>query len=168
MEIQERLGRILSKNAGKYRLFTAESCTGGLIASTLASVAGASEFLWGGAVVYSNEAKVQICGLDPEILEAHGAVSEECIEGLLWGAKMRFPVSLVLAVSGIAGPTGASREKPVGLVYLGILAQVGERRKVKIERHHFNGSRNKVQEAAMFCGLELIEFALDWAIQLEA
>jgi nicotinamide-nucleotide amidase len=95
---------------------TAESCTAGMVAARLTDRAGSSAYVMGGAVVYSNEAKSELLGVDPALIEAHGAVSEPVAEAMAAGALRRFGVDTAVAITGIAGPGGGSKEKPVGTV----------------------------------------------------
>jgi len=99
---------------------TAESCTGGLIGSMLTNVAGASNVYKGGVVVYSNEAKVKLLYIDEELLKNKGAVSYEVANHMAINVAKIFGTNMSIAVTGIAGPAGGSKEKPVGLVYIGI------------------------------------------------
>ncbi len=135
-----------------WKLVTAESCTGGMIAAALTALPGVSSVFLGGAVVYSNELKQQLLGVSNEILNTHGAVSAECVEAMTDGATAIFNAECAIAVSGIAGPEGGSEEKPVGLVYIGVRA--GERRLV--EKFLFRGDRNSVRERAAGSGLLLL------------
>jgi nicotinamide-nucleotide amidase len=99
---------------------TAESCTGGLLAARLTERAGASDYVAGGLVVYSNEAKIALAGVRPALIEQHGAVSSEVAQALATGARERLPADLGVGITGIAGPDGGTAEKPVGLVWLSI------------------------------------------------
>jgi nicotinamide-nucleotide amidase len=99
---------------------TAESCTGGLVAHMITALAGVSPFFPGGVVTYSNAAKVDLLGVSPDLLATHGAVSAEVAEAMAVGVRGRLGADLGLSVTGIAGPTGATPDKPVGLVYLGL------------------------------------------------
>jgi nicotinamide-nucleotide amidase len=99
---------------------TAESCTGGLLAARLTERAGASDYVAGGLVVYSNEAKIALAGVPPALIEQHGAVSSEVAQALATGARERLPADLGVGITGIAGPDGGTAEKPVGLVWLSI------------------------------------------------
>ena len=101
-----------------WRLATAESCTGGLIAAACTSVAGSSDWFERGWVSYSNEAKTELLGVDAALIAAHGAVSEPVARAMAEGALTRSRADLALAVTGIAGPSGATPGKPVGLVWL--------------------------------------------------
>lgn len=99
------------------KVVTAESCTGGLVAAALTSVAGSSEVFERGFVTYSNEAKMEMLDVDPALIEAHGAVSKEVALAMAAGALLRSRGDLSVAVTGVAGPGGGSAEKPVGLVH---------------------------------------------------
>ena len=110
----ERIGQSLE--ASGFHLATAESCTGGLISSTLTDVSGSSNWFFGGVVAYANAIKADVLGVREETLMAHGAVSEPCVVEMALGAAKLLGAEVSLAVSGIAGPTGGTREKPVGTV----------------------------------------------------
>ncbi len=132
----------LAKNKNK-TVSTAESCTGGLIGHRLTEVSGSSDVYKGGLVVYSNESKMNMLGVEKGILEAHGAVSEETAESMARNVKNKFNTDYGISVTGIAGPTGGTDEKPVGLVYIG-MAKKG---RVKVKEFHFgtNRKRNKLR-----------------------
>lgn len=108
----------------RHVMVTAESCTGGLIAGALTSVAGSSTILYGGFVTYANAAKTAMIGVPAELIEAHGAVSAEVARAMAQGARKTADVDLAIAVTGVAGPGGGSDEKPIGLVHFG-LARAG-------------------------------------------
>jgi nicotinamide-nucleotide amidase len=103
-----------------HTIATAESCTGGLLAARLTDRAGSSAYVKGGLVVYSNEAKTALAGVEPSLIEQHGAVSQEVAEALAAGARERLQAEIGVGITGIAGPGGGSEEKPVGLVWLSI------------------------------------------------
>ena len=107
--------QVLHLLAGR-RVATAESCTAGLLAARLTERPGSSEYVAGGVVAYSNEAKVELLGVDPALIEAHGAVSEPVAEAMADGALTRFEADTAVAITGIAGPGGGTEEKPVGTV----------------------------------------------------
>lgn len=117
---------------------TAESCTGGMLASKLIDVPGISEVFYEGVVSYSNEAKINRLGVRKEILDKYGAVSEEVAKEMVTGLT----TDVALSTTGIAGPDGGSEEKPVGLVYMGIRIKD----KIYVEKRVFRGDRNKVRE----------------------
>lgn len=102
---------------------TAESCTGGLVSGLLTEVPGSSGMVERGFVTYSNAAKSDLLGVPPEMIERHGAVSEEVARAMADGALARSPAHIALSVTGIAGPDGGTAAKPVGLVYLGVAAR---------------------------------------------
>jgi nicotinamide-nucleotide amidase len=103
-----------------HRLASAESCTGGLLAARLTDRAGASAYFLGGAVVYSNEAKIDLAGVDPGLIERFGAVSAEVAEALAEGVAARFRSDLGVGITGIAGPDGGTEDKPIGLVFISV------------------------------------------------
>lgn len=117
---------------------TAESCTGGMLASKLIDVPGISEVFYEGVVSYSNEAKINRLGVKKETLDKYGAVSEEVAKEMVMGLT----TDVALSTTGIAGPDGGSEEKPVGLVYMGIRIKD----KIYVEKRVFRGDRNKVRE----------------------
>ena len=116
--LEEVTGHLLSEKA--VSLATAESCTGGYIAHLITSVPGSSGYFRGSLVAYSNEVKKKLLGVLPESLEKYGAVSEEVVIEMALGAKVRFNADYVVATSGIAGPEGGSKDKPVGTTWIGI------------------------------------------------
>ena len=124
-----------------WRLATAESCTGGLIAAACTAVAGSSDWFERGFVTYSNEAKTQMLGVPAALIATHGAVSEEVACAMVQGTLQRAPVQLALAVTGIAGPGGAVPGKPVGTVWLAWGTAAG----VQAQRLQFPGDRGAVR-----------------------
>ena len=134
-----KLIKFLSEKA--LTLATAESCTGGLIAKLITDVPGSSRVFIGGVVSYSNAMKQKLLGVKPETLGKYGAVSEQTVGEMLLGILRVTAADISVAVSGIAGPTGGSKEKPVGTVIIGV--QFSEA--VKIERYLFTGSREDVR-----------------------
>ena len=143
--------------AQRLSLALAESCTGGLIGHRLTSVPGASDFLERGLVVYSNRAKQELLGVSPATLERHGAVSAECAQEMAEGARIRAGVDLGLAVTGIAGPTGGSPEKPVGTVFFGLSHVQG----TQTWQRHFYGDRGMVKLQAAETALDLLRRHLE-------
>lgn len=116
MTLEEKLGKYLIEN--KLTIATAESCTGGLLSSKLTDVSGSSEYVKLNFVTYANEAKHKILGVSLDILNNFGAVSEECAEAMANGLYEATDCDIALCTTGIAGPTGGTKEKPVGLVYI--------------------------------------------------
>lgn len=123
-------------------LGTAESCTGGLIAAAITERPGASSVFDRGFVTYSNDAKMEILGVPPAILERHGAVSEECAQAMAQGARQNSRADIAVSVTGIAGPDGGSPEKPVGLVYIGLASRGTD---PKAYKHLFTGTRTQIR-----------------------
>lgn len=134
-----------------WRLAMAESCTGGLLAYLMTSYP-VSEFFVASAVTYSNSAKTRLLGVNEDILRGHGAVSSEVAIAMAEGARRVCNVDVALATTGIAGPTGGSPEKPLGLVYLAIAHPAG----TLVERHIFSGNRNQIQRIAAYTCLALL------------
>jgi len=122
-------------------LAAAESCTGGLLAEMITRVPGASSWFTHAWVAYSNQAKVALLGIDRSLIERHGAVSAEMAEAMADAARRNSGASIAVSISGIAGPSGASPGKPVGLVYLGVAGAGGTR----VTRHLFPGDRAAVR-----------------------
>ena len=136
-----------------WRVATAESCTGGLVAAALTAIGGSSDVFKRGFVTYSNEAKSELLGVPPDMLAEHGAVSEQTAAAMARGAVARAGVDLAVSVTGIAGPGGGTPHKPVGLVYIGIARRDGAAR---VERRVFPGDRGEVRHAALRLALELL------------
>ncbi|MEK9671562.1 MAG: CinA family protein [Rhodospirillaceae bacterium] len=134
-------------------LATAESCTGGLIAGALTEISGSSAVVDRGFVTYSNGAKAELLGVDPALIDAHGAVSEDTARAMVSGALKHAPVDCAVAVTGIAGPTGGSPDKPVGLVHMAALRRGQD---IRHERHVFPGDRAAVRQATVDRALEML------------
>ena len=134
------------------RVATAESCTGGLLAKIITDLPGASAHYAGGVVAYANDVKVKHLGVDPESLEAHGAVSREVALEMAAGACRRFEADVAMAVTGIAGPDGGAPGKPVGTVWLAVALQGGTAH-ARVER--FAGDRRAVRNASVAAALEM-------------
>lgn len=136
-----------------WKLATAESCTGGMIAASLTDIAGSSDVVERGFVTYSNEAKTDLLGVPAVLIAQYGAVSEPVARAMALGALARAPVELAISVTGIAGPSGGSAEKPVGLVHFGAARKGGP---VVTERLLFTGDRDSVRAQATRRALELM------------
>ncbi|MBB5659644.1 CinA family protein [Brevundimonas halotolerans] len=134
-------------------LATAESCTGGLVAALITSVAGSSAVLEQGAVTYSNAAKTRMLDVPAALIEAHGAVSQPVAEAMATGARARAGVGLAVSITGVAGPGGGSAEKPVGLVHFGLATADGVRH---LERRFGEGDRQAIRLAATEQALRLL------------
>ena len=135
----------------RWKVAIAESCTGGLIAGAITDVAGSSEWFDRGFVTYSNEAKVEILGVGVETLATRGAVSEATAREMASGALARSRADLAVAVTGVAGPSGGSPDKPVGLVCFAWAQRDGA---IDSASHRFAGDRATVREAAVAVALE--------------
>jgi nicotinamide-nucleotide amidase len=133
-------------------LAVAESCTGGMIAQRITSVPGSSRSFLGGAVVYSDELKIAFAHVAPELIEKYGAVSQPVAEALAEGIRIRTGANLGLGVTGIAGPTGATDSKPVGLVYIAL----SDFQRTECIEKHFRGTRERIREYATQQALDLI------------
>jgi nicotinamide-nucleotide amidase len=123
-----------------------------MVAQRITSVPGASRSFLGGAIVYSDELKHAFAGVSPEMIAQHGAVSEEVAKALAIGIRLRTGATLGLAVTGIAGPTGATEEKPVGLVYIALSSA----EKTESIEKNFRGDRNRVREWSTQQALDLL------------
>ena len=137
------LAEILQKNG--WRMASAESCTGGLIAAACTDLAGSSNWFECGFVTYSNPAKTLMLGVDAELICRHGAVSEEVARAMAQGAVARSHADVAVAVTGVAGPSGGSAEKPVGTVWLAWATPAG----LVSERCRFDGDRAAVRQATL-------------------
>lgn len=133
---------------------TAESCTGGLIAKLITDISGSSIVFDRGFVTYSNQSKVDMLEVDEKTLEIHGAVSEECAREMTAGLRWRSGSAVCVATTGIAGPTGGSSGKPVGLIYAGFF--IGE--DLFVERLLLKGSRDDIRrQTANYCIRKVID-----------
>jgi nicotinamide-nucleotide amidase len=133
-----------------WMLATAESCTGGLIAAHCTELAGSSQWFERGFVTYSNAAKTELLGVDAALITAHGAVSEAVARAMATGALAHSPAQVAVAVTGIAGPTGGSADKPVGTVWLAWASPHG----VVSEMRCFGGDRTTVRSATVLHALQ--------------
>ncbi|NRF66254.1 CinA family protein [Aquincola sp. S2] len=148
MNVVEHLAERLRVHG--WRLATAESCTGGLIAGACTELAGSSDWFERGFVTYSNAAKSELLGVAPALIAAHGAVSEPVARAMVEGALQHSPADWAVAVTGIAGPGGGSLDKPVGLVWLAWLQRGGA---AHVERKVFEGDRAAVRAATVALAL---------------
>jgi nicotinamide-nucleotide amidase len=140
--------------SGGLRLATAESCTGGLVAAVLTSIAGSSDVVEAGLVTYSNAAKHQLLGLPEDLIATHGAVSEQVARAMAEGALVRIRADIAVSVTGIAGPAGGSAEKPVGLVYFAC----ARREHPTLHRRRMFGDlgRDRIRELSVMEALDLV------------
>ncbi len=145
--------RILTKK--KLKISFAESCTGGLLASTITSISGASKVFNLGLITYSNQAKIKVLKVNKNIIKKYGAVSHECCYAMVNNLSKISKANINVAITGIAGPKGGTKHKPVGLVYIGIKKY----KKIQINKCLFkNKTRLSIQKATVKKTLELIHF----------
>jgi PncC family amidohydrolase len=130
----------------------AESLTGGNVSARITAISGSSAYFLGGIVAYSNEAKSSLLGVSEETLATRGAVSAECAREMAEGARRAFGAEIAVATTGIAGPSGATERKPVGLVYIALAGQDG----VSTEEFHFPGGRGVVTDASTEAALLML------------
>jgi nicotinamide-nucleotide amidase len=149
-ELEETLGNLLREN--HLTLAVAESCTGGLIADRLTNVSGSSEYFESGMITYSNNSKINELGVPSEFFKQFGAVSKQVAEAMAFGIRKKSNVDIGLSTTGIAGPTGGSAEKPVGLVYIGYSDNDG----TFAMQFNFGGERRLIKERAAQAALELV------------
>ncbi len=133
-------------------LAVAESCTGGLLAERITSVGGSSRYFLGGAVVYSNGLKTELAGVPTEMIERHGAVSREVAAALAEGIRYRCESTLGVGVTGVAGPSGGSPEKPVGLVFHAVASDSG----TEVVQRNFPGDRKRIRRFASTMALDMV------------
>jgi nicotinamide-nucleotide amidase len=168
--LEERLGRFTYTESGEsieevvFRLLgdrtiaVAESCTGGLLAGRLTVRPGSSRWFAGGVVAYSNEAKTELLGVDPGLIERYGAVSAEVAEGMADGALERLDADVSCSVTGVAGPEGGTEEKPVGYVCFCAKTSTGE----KLARDPvLPGSRTEIRDRSVVVALHLVRYLLE-------
>lgn len=149
--IAESLVRVARKSGSTFCV--AESCTGGLLAALVTEIPDASHSFYGGIVAYSNKAKIEILGVNEALVDTHGAVSPEVAEAMAVGALGLFATDVSLAVTGIAGPSGGTPTKPVGLIWFGLAVRgMGS----FTDSRHFEGNRESIRSAATRHGLRLL------------
>ena len=157
--VQEAQALFEQAKKRRFRIVTAESCTGGLIAASLTAVPGSSLVVERGFVTYSNEAKVEMLGVPADLIERRGAVSMEVALAMVDGALKHSPTDIAIVTTGIAGPGGASDEKPVGLVHIAVARRNGPRLH---EEHRFGDiGRHRVQADSVVAALQLAGRILD-------
>jgi len=133
-------------------LAVAESCTGGLLAERITSVSGSSRYFLGGAIVYSNQLKTELAGVPAEMIERHGAVSREVAAALAEGIRYRCEATLGVGITGVAGPTGGTPEKPVGLVFHAVAGDRG----TEVVQRNFPGDRKRIRRFASTMALDMV------------
>jgi PncC family amidohydrolase len=151
MQLEEKISKTLL--SAEKTLSVAESCTGGLLTHRLTNISGSSGFLTATVVSYSNASKTKLLKVSPALIRKHGAVSLPVAIKMAEGVRRLLNTDFGVAITGIAGPTGGTREKPVGLVFIA----VSSRRKTVTEQNVFKGSRIKVKEQSAQRALELLQ-----------
>lgn len=160
-EIKDTLDIARSKG---YMIATAESCTGGLIAAALTSVAGSSDVVERGFITYSNDAKIEMLDVDEDLITLHGAVSEQVARAMCEGALKNSHANLTVSVTGVAGPAGGTKEKPVGTVHFGVTSQDGTTNHVLLQFGDI--ARNEIQLKSLRAAMSLLRTQMDVSIAL--
>ncbi|MCX7769816.1 MAG: CinA family protein [Proteobacteria bacterium] len=148
----EKLGKILRERNKKIAF--AESCTGGLLSSIITEIPGSSDYFERAYITYSNQAKIEMLGVNKDVIEKFGAVSYECAKEMVEKLKKLSLCDICVSITGIAGPTGGTMEKPVGLVYTGFFID----NELFIEKNFFNGLRQEVRYST-------IDFVLNFLLK---
>ena len=149
-QILQSVSSMLIEN--KLKIATAESCTGGLIAHTFTNISGSSDFFECGIVSYSNRSKTERLGISEELLNEYGAVSEPVAKAMAEGIRKKADVDIGLSTTGIAGPTGGTPEKPVGLIFIGLSTKTD----TVVKKYHFKGSRLENKNSTCNAALEML------------
>ena len=149
--IEVEVGEVLRKRW--FTVATAESCTGGLVGHTITNVSGSSDYYKGGVVSYANEVKEKILHVAPEILEEKGAVSAECAKEMARGVRKLLDSDIGISTTGIAGPTGGTPDKPVGLVYIALATKDN----IYYEKHIFHRDREGNKREAADAALKMLK-----------
>jgi nicotinamide-nucleotide amidase len=158
-ELKTRAAALIRSYADRgWMLATAESCTGGLVAALLTEIPGSSAVVERGFVTYSNEAKIDLLGVMPDLIATHGAVSEAVARAMAEGALARAHAQVAVAITGVAGPGGGTATKPVGLVHFGVAIAGGAARHV--ERRYGDLGRAAVRLNAVADAIGLLEEAV--------
>ncbi len=138
MDILERISKIIKKFSNEnIKIAVAESCTGGFVSHMFTNISGASKVFERGIVCYSNQTKIDLLNVDPQIIEKYGAVSDNVVKQLAYNIRVLSNVDIGIGISGIAGPTGGTPEKPVGLVFIGISIE----EKMYVQQYNFKTDR---------------------------
>jgi len=149
-ELIDKVSDLLKKQ--NLTVATAESCTGGLIAHTLTNISGSSDYFDRGIVSYSNKAKMNLLNVPENLLKKYGAVSEQVAKAMAEGVQKISNVDIGISTTGIAGPTGGTKEKPVGLVYIAISTLED----TVVKKFHFSGERLQNKESTCKAALDLL------------
>ncbi|MGD9379790.1 MAG: CinA family protein [candidate division WOR-3 bacterium] len=147
----QQIARLLK--ARKLTISVCESCTGGMLGAALTRVSGSSEYFLGGIIAYADAVKKKVVGVKARVLGRYGAVSAESACEMARGVQQRLQSDISVAVTGIAGPTGGSVEKPIGTVFIAIARDKG----VRVRRFRFKGTRERIRRSACLRALELLK-----------
>lgn len=150
IRIEKAIGEILREKG--WTLSIAESCTGGLVCDHITDVPGSSEYFMGGMVTYSNSSKMKYLGVSQKQIEQYGVVSPQVAKSMALGVRRAFGTTFGFSSTGIAGPSGGSKKKPVGLVFIGLAKE----RKTGVRKLNLKGGRRKIKKEAARLGLHFI------------
>lgn len=150
ISIEKKIATILTRK--NKTVSVAESCSGGLLGHRLTNVAGSSKYFMGGVLVYANAAKSKLLGVSPALIKKHGAVSTPVAEKMADSVRKLLKTDYGISITGIAGPSGGSKDNPVGLTYIA----VANSKKVLCKEFHFKGSRLSIKTSATQSALELL------------
>lgn len=153
--VEEIIGTLLKQRG--WNISTAESCTGGLVAHRITNVSGSSDYFDSGVITYSNEAKIELLKVPHEIIKTHGAVSGQTAVAMAEGIRSLRHTNIGIGITGIAGPTGGTAAKPVGLVYIALSASGC----VECEEFRFTGDREEIKLQASEAALDMIRRFLE-------
>lgn len=149
-ELSHAVGKSLKKK--RMTVSVCESCTGGMLGSMITHIPGSSQYFLGGVIAYADRIKQRLVGVKAVTLRKNGAVSERTAREMAEGVRRKFNTDVGVSITGIAGPTGGSKTKPVGLVYFGLASS----KSCKVERKKFRGSRNTIRKNACLYALEML------------
>lgn len=149
-ELPDKISNMLKNQ--KLVIATAESCTGGLIAHILTNISGSSEYFDRGIVSYSNRAKMELLDVPEDMLKKYGAVSMEVAKSMAKGVRIKSNVDIGISTTGIAGPTGGSKEKPVGLVFIAVSTE----RNTAVKKFNFSGDRSQNKKSTCDAALDML------------
>ncbi|MHA2129601.1 MAG: CinA family protein [Promethearchaeota archaeon] len=154
MDLLERIEKIIrSLTMKNMKIAIAESCTGGYVSNMITNISGASKVFDRGIICYSNQAKIELLNVDPKILASHGAVSENVVRELAYNIRTQSNVDFGISISGIAGPTGGTIDKPVGTVYIGFSTE----KETYINKYNFKTDRITFKKRVLEKILTLLE-----------
>lgn len=149
-EILEKISLILKDK--KLTVASAESCSGGLIAHTLTNISGSSDYFDRGVVCYSNKSKTELLDVPEDVIKKHGAVSEQVAKAMAKGIRKKSNVDIGISTTGIAGPTGGTKEKPVGLVFIALSTE----KETLVKKFQFSGNRIENKESTCNAALQML------------